>query len=577
MSYHKCFGRALILSGLFAVQVQTTPCSPTFKAETTYTAGTTVSASFVEHTTEPCAPDLTHQANNKTSLCNADGTRPVAITRTYNYRCVDGPESLYCQQGWAFDPASLYGHVAWEKLEECYVSLISRSSYILERDRQLMTSLVSIYVWMFGWQNETALFPNTWSEGDGCPAEYDSYNDGIGSYSSHYDPGDLVSVPMPASERAYGENKVYRCKDQGFEELDHHRAQISQCGQVGFEPDGIYGELVWEFLGNCTGTLPPPELVLGYWGRRCPAPWIEMDWVPGHLPNNTYEYATYASYYEPDYRHCGQAGYQPPKSPATPGAWKDAWTPQGICDLNYVSAAPTSSPSFDLLDEQEEGCPKVWQSLTSYYGGDLVSFIASSDPMRRIVYQCRGYPYEGYCNQEAFQPGTAYGHIPWTVIGACDNTMAPTQSPSVYGGVCDGVEPYTSTQNYDFGDVVRVGLERYACLGYPFGLWCNNPSYQPGLVDGIWNNAWRRDGVCPSGPTQSPTPLAPSTPSPSQGPSQNPSAMPSISPRKSPSQSPTNNVVTQSPSMAPSTSPSRSPSKAPSPSLMQAPSKSPST
>merc|ERR1719160_900176 len=57
--------------------------------------------------------------------------------------------------------------------------------------------------------------------------------------------------------------------------------------------------------------------------------------------------------------------------------------------------------------------------------------------MRRIVYQCRGHPYEGYCSQEAFQPGTIYDDIPWTVIGACDNTMAPTQSPSVYGGVCD--------------------------------------------------------------------------------------------------------------------------------------------
>ena len=72
-----------------------------------------------------------------------------------------------------------------------------------------------------------------------------------------------------------------------------------------------------------TGTLPPPELVLGYWyvpevynfsyrfsqlklklhrhsrGRRCPAPWIEMDWVPANLPNNTYDYAGHASYYEP--------------------------------------------------------------------------------------------------------------------------------------------------------------------------------------------------------------------------------------------------------------------------------------
>ncbi|EJK63672.1 hypothetical protein THAOC_15657, partial [Thalassiosira oceanica] len=330
-------------------------------------------------------------------------------------------------------------------------------------------------------------FPNTWSEGDGCPAEYDSYNDGIGSYSSHYDPGDLVSVPMPASERSYGESKVYRCKDQGFEELDHHRAQISQCGQVGFEPTGLYGHLVWEFLGNCTGTLPPPELVLGYWGRRCPDPWVEKDWVPGHLPNNTYEYATYASYYEPgdlvsegNYRHCGQAGYEPPKSPATPGAWKDAWTPQGICDPKYISAAPppTSSPSFDVLDVIEEGCPEVWQSSASYYSGDLVSLIVSDAPMRRIVYQCREYPQEEYCNQEAFQPGTNYGHISWTEIGACDKTIAPTQTPNAHGGgVCDGVEPYSSARNYNYGDAV------------------------PGLVDGIWSDAWRRDGVCPGGPT----------------------------------------------------------------------------
>ena len=123
MRFCKCFGRAVILSGLFAAQVESAPsCYPTFKAETTYTAGTTVSSSIVEHTTEPCTPDLTYQAAHKTSLCNADGTRPVAITRTYNYRCVDGSMSLYCQQGWAFGPASLYGHVAWEKLDECYVS-----------------------------------------------------------------------------------------------------------------------------------------------------------------------------------------------------------------------------------------------------------------------------------------------------------------------------------------------------------------------------------------------------------------------------------------------------------------------
>ena len=123
MRFNRCFGHALIPSILFAAQVQATPsCYPTFQAETKYQAGTTVSASIVEHATEPCTYDLTHQADNKTSLCNADGTRPVVITRTYNYRCVDSPNSLYCRQGWAFDPASLYGHVAWEKLDECYVS-----------------------------------------------------------------------------------------------------------------------------------------------------------------------------------------------------------------------------------------------------------------------------------------------------------------------------------------------------------------------------------------------------------------------------------------------------------------------
>ncbi|EJK77924.1 hypothetical protein THAOC_00210, partial [Thalassiosira oceanica] len=527
----KCFSRALILPGLLAAQVQATPsCYPTFQAETYYKAGTTVSASIVEHTTEPCAHDLRNQADNKSSLCNADGTRPVAITRTYNYRCVDGPYSFYCQQGWAFDPASLYGHVAWEKLEECY--------------------------------NETALYPNTWSAGDGCPARYDSYNDGIGSYSSHYDPGDLVSVPIPASEREYGENKVYRCKDQGFDEIDHHRAQISQCGQVGFEPDGLYGHLVWEFLGNCTGALPSPELVLGYWGRRCPAPWVEMDWSPAHLPDNTYEYSRYASYYEPgeqsgghnmlvspslltfktpfrrsgvgrhlqsdvvyqcrrfpDYRHCGQAGYQPPKSPATPGAWKDAWAPQGICDPNNSTMAPTQSPSV--------------------YGG-------SCDYMK-----CTSVSTDCQCDSSDCPN-------PHGLPVGCTKTVQSCESETV--------EPYSSTRIYDYGDVVRVGLDRYVCLGYPFGLWCNNPSYQPGLMDGIWSDAWRRDGVCPSGPTQSPTPPAPSTPSPSRGPSQSPSAMPSTSPSKSPSQSPTNKIepippapgpilLSQSPSKAPSTSP----------------------
>lgn len=86
------------------------------------------------------------------------------------------------------------------------------------------------------------------------------------------------------------------------------------------------------------------------------------------------------------------------------------------------------------------------------------------------------------------------------------------------------VNTYISSARYNFGDVVRLGLQKFKCKGYPYGLWClqkvidsfdvqrmiilfvmfdlnlaSKPkAYGPLLEPGIWQDAWTKDGTCPS-------------------------------------------------------------------------------
>ena len=184
---------------------------------------------------------------------------------------------------------------------------------------------------------------------------------------------------------------------------------------------------------------------------------------------------------------------------------------------------------------------------------------------------------QGYCSQ--FGPTEYGGSLGWKKVGHCSGSQTPTQSPTDYSGTCtyekcvDGtaspstspssspskgptgspsgsptlkptfldrklqaatisrlsrnlevcttedVLNYSSSTEYEEGDVVRVGTTRFKCRGWPNGLWCNNSAYAPSLKPGIWEQAWSLDGNCSYEP-----------PPPSQSPSKNPTKIPSVSP-----------------------------------------------
>ena len=192
------------------------------------------------------------------------------------------------------------------------------------------------------------------------------------------------------------------------------------------------------------------------------------------------------------------------------------WSVAGSCD---GSIGPTSSPSFGALSKIAV-CPKEYSSSSAdYEAGDLVAVTVSISPLRQVVYECKSWPDSGYCDSQAANmgPGTYYGSLGWTLKGACDGTNSPTVAPSPYGGACtytkcveksncipgltsNGnsgssncscdtddvrtssckqtvctttvIKPYSSSVSYDFGDVVRVGLNKFRCREHPYGLWC---------------------------------------------------------------------------------------------------------
>lgn len=77
---------------------------------------------------------------------------------------------------------------------------------------------------------------------------------------------------------------------------------------------------------------------------------------------------------------------------------------------------------------------------------------------------------------------------------------------------------YSTTTEYEPGDVVRIRTKRYKCRGLPNGLWCKNPAYAPSLKPGLfWEQAWSLDGICLQ-------------PAPSQSPSTSPTKAPVVSP-----------------------------------------------
>ena len=335
--------------------------------------------------------------------------------------------------------------------------------------------------------------------------------------------------------------------------------QSSHCGQAGYEPisetNGGAWKEAWTVAGYCDGTISPtsapsfnPANVGG-----CPDAWAagdqnkygEDDLVSVVVQTSPEVKFVYKCKAWPFSGYCGQF------SPEVDGG-DQGWDIVGKCE---GTVSPTASPSFGAMAVVAGGCPEVYdEASTAYEAGDLVSY-------NTIVFECKAYPFNGYCNQAAFGPGSDNAATAWELKGYCTGTISPTASPVAYDnsdlvGVpteceaetaasgtvvrcyyendvtteesctcsaadcpnplgldgtstactkdvtvthCPSVEAYSTTATYAAGDVVRIGTKRFKCKPWPFYLWCGNEAYAPTLEDGgTWGDAWSTDGDCPT-------------------------------------------------------------------------------
>lgn len=438
------------------------------------------------------------------------------------YQCKEPPSDLWCPMDGYKPNESQYWDQAWMELGSC-------TGTLAPTDAPINVVL---------------------QDAGGCPDAYEA--------AAEYDEGDKVSK----------DSLVYQCKRWP---LSNH------CSQAGYEPGVDTGGVeywmdAWDITGYCSGTVSPtssPNFVsLPNMGgcseeresRAAAEPYMEGDRVS--LNGLVFECKAW-----PFSGHCSQAGYEPLVDPA----WADAWRVVGFCS---GTIGPTASPAFDSIRAISGGCPMEFSSSKTgdYEVGDQVSVVVSTSPERKIVYECRPYPFSGYCNQRGSQlePGNEFSYLGWTLKGACDGTFSPTKSPIQFEGtcvyktcaepvvctpgsnycscsngevasssctkpaVCDDntpIEVWSQPNTYDQGDVVRIGTQRYTCRVWPNSGWCKVKAYEPTSESGgIWEDAWELDGTCTTeSPTLSPAPSSPPTVSP----------VPTVSPAPTESHAPT--------------------------------------
>ena len=428
----------------------------------------------------------------------------------YVYTCKGWPNSAHCSQA-GYEPGNdvptaedPYWKQAWSVTGFCSGTIAPTSSP----------------------SNEVLTFMG------GCPEVWDG---------STYEEGDKVSDGQ----------LVFQCK--AWPHSGH-------CGQAGYEPNtdsatpGDAWKDAWTVVGYCSGSVGPtssPSIDAANSVGVCPEEWEsgdnlkyeEGDMVSATVSDVPLRKIAFKCKAWPYSGHCGQ------HAPTEELGGSLGWTIAGSCD---GSIGPTSSPSFDKLNEVAGGCPTEYsKSYTDYEAGDLVSYKTSATPSRSLLYECKPFPNSGYCNQAGFEPTKQYSNMAWDLKGYCDGSMAPTPAPQPYdnsaeacwfkkcmevgcpkdggntdqagvtgGTVCDcktGDEPactigkqmqcvkapvssYSTSATYEFGDEVRLGAVRFKCKNWPNGLWCNNDAYKPELEAGIWGDAWTKMSDCPATP-----------------------------------------------------------------------------
>eukprot|EP00584_Thalassiosira_punctigera_P002647 CAMPEP_0172527200 /NCGR_PEP_ID=MMETSP1067-20121228/1937_1 /TAXON_ID=265564 ORGANISM="Thalassiosira punctigera, Strain Tpunct2005C2" /NCGR_SAMPLE_ID=MMETSP1067 /ASSEMBLY_ACC=CAM_ASM_000444 /LENGTH=652 /DNA_ID=CAMNT_0013310885 /DNA_START=110 /DNA_END=2068 /DNA_ORIENTATION=- len=504
----------------------------------------------------------------------------VSVAKTgYNmvYQCAGEPNNLFCGMS-GYEPGnSVYWEIAWSSLGSCngtmtptaspnYVSITdvggcpaefdSGADYD-EGDRVSKDGLVytckswpsSARCSQQGYEPGTSgacsghacveYWKDAWTVTGYCSGTIAPTT--APNFSSLVDvggcPDDWSVQSYEEGDRVHSMGLVYECRQWPFS---------GHCGQAGYEPNVNSAttdawKRAWILKGHCSGSRGPtgaPSFDPANSVGACPDEWSagsntkyeEGDLVSVSVSTTPIRKVAYRCKAWPYSGHCGQ--YSP-----TVFGGDQGWTFAGSCD---GSTGPTASPVFVSLTTDSSGCPAEWSaSTTDYEAGDRVSYSVSSDPIRKILYKCRDWPNTGYCNQGAgFEPSTQYGSMAWTLMGACDGSIAPTAAPVVYSGPCEynkctttrvsctpgesgcscssgtpatssckkdlttcedvSVNTWSNNVDYTTGDVVRVGTKRFRCREWPNYLWCRMSSYKPVLTSSnIWQQAWRTDGDCP--------------------------------------------------------------------------------
>jgi hypothetical protein len=263
----------------------------------------------------------------------------------------------------------------------------------------------------------------------------------------------------------------------------------------------------WQVIGQCTGGSIPSS------GVGCPIAWIsgdmnkykESDTVSVIKSNSPLLQAIYKCKAWPYSWYCGQI------SPLNSNGGNLGWEYVGECT---GTIGPTTSPTLSPATVIIVGCPtKYISAKVNYLAGDRVTW-AVGPSSYKMVYQCREFPYSGYCNQEGFAPGEQYDYMAWTLVGPCEGTLVPTSAPTEYSGSCTytkvvtttptptpvstPVAPWSLSTQYEAGDQVRIGAKKFQCKPWPHYLWCSLSAYAPTTSEtGLWTEAWALAGTCP--------------------------------------------------------------------------------
>jgi hypothetical protein len=264
----------------------------------------------------------------------------------------------------------------------------------------------------------------------------------------------------------------------------------------------------WQVIGKCTGTIT--SSVAG-----CPGAWTsgdmtkykENDEVSVIKSNAPLIRVIYKCKAWPYSWYCGNISPLNSNNGGNLG-----WEYVGECTGTIgPSSSPTLAPGTVII----VGCPADFNpAKIDYNTGNRVARVVDPSLSYMVVYECREFPYSGYCNQKGFAPGTEYDYMAWNLVGPCDGTLAPTSAPTEYSGSCTYIKvvrtaptptpvttpvtPWSAGTLYEAGDQVRIGAKKFQCKPWPFYLWCRLSAYAPTTSEsGLWTEAWTIAGSCP--------------------------------------------------------------------------------